>query len=179
MIYQSKYSWKNGYKPKVSADVVGNALAKMKEESEDGTVNASMLLEYSRPEDSETHGLFEWNDGIAAEKWRMYQSGRIINQLEVELVEMPNEKEHVVVSPIESAPTRTVVAQAFVNIVPRATARPGEYTDVITAFRNEEMRKRVLFNSLSELEAFKRKYERYEELADVIKAIDEFKGKAS
>ena len=89
MIYKSKYSWRSGYRPRVSADIVGEVLSNLKEASESGTVNAEALLEYSRPEESETHDLFEWNDGIAAEKWRLYQSGRIINQLEVELVELP------------------------------------------------------------------------------------------
>lgn len=175
MIYKSKYSWRAGYRPRVSADIVGEVLSNLKEASESGTVNAEALLEYSRPEESETHDLFEWNDGIAAEKWRLYQSGRIINQLEVELVEMPEEKEEVLMPLIESVPTAPIKTNAFVNILPKAPSKRGEYADVISAFRDEEMKRRVLLNALSELEAFRRKYERYQELSDVFEAINGFK----
>lgn len=171
--YECKYSWKSGYKPKVSADVVGNALDRMKKDSEDGVVNASMLLDYSRPAESETHDLFEWNDGIAAEKWRMYQSGRIINQLEVTMVEVPAREEEVVMPRIESL-SKPIVSQAFINIAPKGPAKQGQYTDVVTAFKNDLFRERVLQNARMDLAAFKRRYEQYEELADVIAAIDRF-----
>lgn len=171
--FESKYSWKSGYKPKVSADIVGNALDRMRRESDDGTVNAEMLLEYSRPTDSETHDLFEWNDGIAAEKWRMYQSGRIINQLEVTMVRISKDPVEMPMPTIEGF-DKPIVSQAFINIAQRGPANRGSYTDAMTAFQNESYRNRVLSNAKSELEAFKRKYERFEELADVFAAINRF-----
>ena len=177
MVYQSKYSWRSGYTPKVSAEIVGNALERLKSESEEGTVNAEMFLEYSRPEQSETHALFEWRDHEAAEKWRLYQAGRIINQLDVTLIEVPSEETEIVLphSDIENVKA-PIKVNAFVNIQSKGPAKKGNYIDVMTAFRDEEMKQRVLKNALWELEAFQRKYERYTELSEVINAIDNFKG---
>ncbi len=174
MVYQSKYSWRSGYTPKVSANIVGNVLERLKDENEEGTVNAEMLLEYSRPEQSETHALFEWRDHEAAEKWRLYQAGRIINQLDVEVVTMPDEGPNVVTPHVESN-FATIKTNAFVNIQSKGCAKKGVYTDVTTAFRDERMRQRVLQNALWELESFKRKYERYTELAEVMESINNFK----
>ena len=176
MVYQSKYSWRSGYTPKVSAEIVGNALERLKSESDGGTVNAEMLLEYSRPEKSETHDLFEWHDHVAAEKWRLYQAGRIINQLDVTIIEVPSEETEIVLphSEIENLKA-PIKVNAFVNIQSKGPAKKGDYVDVMTAFRDEEMKRKVLKNALWELEAFQRKYERYTELAEVMESINNFK----
>ena len=134
-----------------------------------------MLLDYSRPEDSDTHDLFEWNDGIAAEKWRVYQSGRIINQLEIEIIEVPKEAENVevILTPIESLkkPIRTY---AFVNIEGKGPAKRGVYMDTKTAFRDELIRKRILHNAYNDLKSFERRYGNLKELESVFVAIHDF-----
>lgn len=70
MVYK-KYSYKHG-KTGASAQTVGETLERI--EKRDGAVTKEAFLEESRPEDSPTHAMFEWNDGIAAEKYRLEQS---------------------------------------------------------------------------------------------------------
>lgn len=43
-----------------------------------GRVDTGMLLEVARPETSPLHRYFEWNDGVAAEKYREHQALQLI-----------------------------------------------------------------------------------------------------
>jgi len=177
MVYKSKYSWKDGYKPKVSAEIVGTALAKLKDGNEEGVVNAAMLLDYSRPEESETHDLFEWNDNAAAEKWRLYQSGRIINQLEVELIPIENKVTEtdvqVITTPIESLST-PIKTHAYWNIEPKGPAKQGIYMDAQTAFSNHDTRRKIMQQAYRDFKALECRYSNIKELATVFEAIHAF-----
>jgi hypothetical protein len=74
------YLWKTGARinadPEEAAQVM-NALAK------EGRLNAETLVEVSKPEDAPLHKAFEWDDTIAAEKWRCHQGRHIINAIVV------------------------------------------------------------------------------------------------
>ena len=74
-------------KYKVPADVVGKTMEKIEER--DGKVTKESFLEESRPVSSPTHNMFEWNDAIAAEKYRLEQSSEIIRNIQIEIVEVP------------------------------------------------------------------------------------------
>lgn len=166
--YVSKYSWRNGYNYKVSADTVGNVLRKIEET--EGEVTSKNFLEYSRPEDSITHSMFEWDDTVAAEKYRLAQSGRIINQLSVEIVytsdTTPTEMS------VEVVEQKRQVVSAYVNVVGKSTRSSASFANVIEALSDPDKRKAVLDNAKSELKSFKNKYSNLRELSAVIKAID-------
>lgn len=174
--YVSKYSWKSGYKYKTSADVVGKVLTEIEER--DGSVTSKSFLEYSRPEDSETHDMFEWDDTIAAEKYRLAQSGRIINQLQIEVVYSGDSSPREVEVEVNRTEQFKIV-NAFVNVVPKTVRGSAVFNNTISALRDKTKREQVLRNALSELETFKNKYESFEELSDVIAAIDDFKSVAT
>ena len=101
-LFKSKYSWRGGFAYKVPASTVGSALESI--EARDGNVTSQSFLEYSRPEDSATHSMFEWDDTIAAEKYRLRQAGAIINQLEVkiEFENSPTHEAEIKVAPIKA-----------------------------------------------------------------------------
>ena len=168
-VYKSKYSWRPGYNYKVSADVVGSVLEKIEER--DGEVTSRAFLDYSRPEDAETHSMFEWNDGIAAEKWRMFQSGRIINQLDVEMVIVETSHETTELELESPHESRTQSISAFMNVIPKKPGSPGTYRNVYSAMEDEKLRRQVLLNANNELQAFARKYQQYQEFAGVIAEI--------
>ncbi len=171
-----KYSWKSGYSYKVSAETVGNVLEKIKEEK--GYATSDDFLEYSRDEESETHSLFEWDDAVAAEKFRHRQSAQIINQLEVEIVYTEDARS---VEPMEinaeNTEMRSISVNAFSNIGARWSpdlTEKAKYVDTISAMRDADTRKQVLLNASKELTVFKRKYMVFKELALVISAINNF-----
>ena len=171
--YVSKYSWKNGYNYKVSAETVGGVLKEI--EKSEGEVTSKSFLEYSRPEDSVTHSMFEWDDTVAAEKFRLYQSGRIINQLAIEIVYTDDGKptEMLVDMVEQSAPEqKKQIVSAYVNTVGKSPRAYACFTNVIDALNDSAKRSVVLENAKSELSSFKKKYGSLKELAVVVKAID-------
>lgn len=160
-----KFSWRSGYSYKVSADTVGGVLEDI--EKRDGVVTSESFLDYSRPEDSSTHGLFEWDDSIAAEKYRKRQATQIINQLEVQIVyeESLQDEAQVEVIPI--------VVSAYVNVRKKAPKEPAAFVNVIAAQEDKELWTQVMRNAIVEMNTFSRKYSRYKEFAKVCKAIAE------
>lgn len=180
--YVSKYSWKGGYSYGVSANTVGDALNTI--EKNKGEVTAKEFLEYSRPAESETHSMFEWDDSVAAEKFRLYQSGKIINQLAIEIVYTEDTTpQEVSINVVDDKPeteaqepavVKTQIVSAYVNVKQKAVAKPASFIHTIDAMRNKEQRAQVLANARGELTSFKRKYSVYRELAAVIREIDNF-----
>lgn len=159
-----KYSYRSGYSYKVPAQVVGKALESIEEK--EGKVTSKSFLEYSRPETADTHSMFEWNDSIAAEKYRLRQSAAIIGQIEVkiEIADTDDgEPQEIQITPVP----------AFVNVAGKSTKASATFVNVVTAHEDSALWKQVLRNALAELNSFKRKYARYKEFAKVISAIDE------
>ena len=168
-----KYSWKSGYSYRVSAETVGNVLEKI--EQRKGSATSEDFLEYSRSEDAETHEMFEWDDAIAAEKYRLRQSAQIINQLQIEITYEETQTSDTEI--ILDVPIHTVKTSAFVNVGERYSNRPTEkatYVNVIDAMKDVDKRKQVLKNASASLEAFKQKYKGFKELDRVIIEIDNF-----
>lgn len=169
-----KYSWKSGWNPSVKPDVVGKVFEEIEER--DGEVTSQSLLDASRSEDSPTHGLFEWNDSVAAEKFRLSQSHRIISQLQVDVIvtEVPSDKP----SEVEITAENVLKSPAYVNVNPvgrfGVKNTKGSFVSVQKAMSDDDMRKIVLRNALSELNVFKNRYALYKELAGVFEAINEF-----
>lgn len=147
MVYK-KYSYKHG-KAGASAQTVGETLERI--EKRDGAVTKEAFLEESRPEDSPTHAMFEWNDGIAAEKYRLEQSRWIIADVVVTIER-------------EEEPVKKVAAFANVTL---GKHKKAEYNSIEIAMEDEDKRKAVLSNAFDELRAFETKYSEYQELAGV------------
>lgn len=160
MVYQPKrqYEWWDGYTRKVDANVVGGVVEQL--ESEHGTATKEDFLDVSRPENSPTHCLFEWDDSIAAEQYRLDQSRKIITNLRVVYLNTKNEETKV---------------PAFIN-----TAPPKEkcvYESIETALKHENKREIILNRLRGELDAFINRNKHIEELADIlITAGEKLKG---
>ena len=150
MVYQpkKKYEWST-FKRSVDANVVGGVMEMLEER--DGSATAESFLEVSRPEDSETHSLFEWDDSVAAEKYRLDQSRRTINDLRV--VYVTSEKEEVKVT-------------AFINTSEKNDK--ANYENVVQALSNEGKKEVILNRLRGELNAFVVRNQHIEELADLL-----------
>jgi len=142
------YQWKSGAHIKGSAQAAGEVCRKLEEE---GNLTPKALVEASRPEDAPLHSMFEWDDAVAAERYREVQGGMIIRYLEV-------------VPSGSSEPVR-----AFVSVAAEGGGR--SYMDVTAALSSEPTRDEVLETALAELRAFERKYRSLSELSDVLAAI--------
>lgn len=153
-----KYSWRAGYSYRTPAETVGKVLENI--EKRDGLVTAKSFLDESRSPESPTHTMFEWDNQIAAEKYRLHQSTCIINQIRITFDD-------------------DICAPAFVNVSPIGTAKRGEFKNIRVAMQDEIARYNILKNALSELKSFQKKYDSYKELSDVFDGIEKFERKIS
>ena len=150
MIYERKYSWRTSHN--VSADVVGKVMEEI--EARDGEVTKEAFLEASRPEDSPTHKCFEWDDSVAAEKYRLNQAYHVILDLEVSVEE------------------KTSPSPAFVNVIQKTSSESAKYKSLAVAMSDDEMRINVIRNALAEFKSVEKKYDHLMELSGIFTAID-------
>ena len=129
------------------AEVAGKVLQKLKE-SEIGLTPKS-LVDASRDEKAPLHNEFEWDDTIAAEKYRCEQARFIIRHLIIEEVDMEAPKH--------------VKDRAFVYT---GNVKTG-YVPLKDALENKTWRKNLLDAAKRDMKYFIDKYDRLEELADV------------
>lgn len=157
MVFQPKnqYVW-SGPQRSVSAQEVGEHLEALEEQ--DGFVTSESFLDSARPLDSPMHKLFEWNNEIAAEKWRKQQSSVIINQLRV------------VIQSDEDEPRKLV---AFVNTKSR-NAEKGQFVAISKAKQDKDLMTHILGQARKELQWIKSKYEAYIWFRNMKNAIDQF-----
>ncbi len=151
------YGWK--YPQAVDAQVAGEEFERI--ESKFGTLTAENVLDESRDINAVLHPCFEWNDNIAAEKFRVEQARHMIGNITV-IVEMPAFEDNV---------QRQIVTRAYVDVSEKPK---GKYVQIKTALSQENYRQRILRNALAELRMFQNKYQIYAELTGVCKAIDNF-----
>lgn len=150
--FTNKYSYRKGFAFKVPAQVVGETLDKL---AETGTITSQALLDVSRPDSAPTHNLFEWDDTIAAERYRLQQATIAINAIEIEMGE-----------------TKTPQV-AFVNVTHKAPKTIGTFVPINVALSDCNMRDTVLANALRDLKSFYRKYQNLTELSKIFAAIEE------
>ena len=152
MVYE--YKWRYMQYP-VPAQEAGEYMRELSEK--EGGLTARSLLNHSREEDALLHPCFEWDDGKAAEAYRLNQAGDIIR--------------NVVAVAVDNAPVEEV--RAFVSTTDYGVPNEGVYKPVIEALADEETKEIVLKNAIREAYAFKKKYKNLNELSGVFDAIDE------
>lgn len=113
-------------------------------------VTPENVLEYASDESSELHKCFEWNDSIAANKYRLQQARSVIQYLVV--TDEKKEREPVRVFQITSQPNVYQTTRFFLE-------QPDEY-------------EALLKRAKEELAAFKKRYKSLTELETVFEAID-------
>lgn len=154
MVYERKYHY-GAMTYRVPAETVGRTLEQI--EARDGYISKEAFLEESRPVESPTHPLFEWNDSKAAEKYRLIQSKTIINNLRIEVV---------------SDDAEPKVVKAFVNVADGKQHARAKYIRMEVAVSDDKSRGILYRNALAELGAFRRKYKELRGLEQIFDAID-------
>lgn len=153
MIYH--YEW-SGYKYPVEAETVGKHCRAIEER--DGTITKKSFLDSARDENTPVHNLFEWNDEIAGEKYRLYQAGNILSALKVTVITEKKE------------PVQT---KAFIQVA--REDQIAKYLSTSIALSQENTRNSVLEIAKRELFTFMEKYRILEELGGVIAEIEKLK----
>lgn len=118
-----------------------------------GTVTPKQVVDFARSKKTALHALFTWDDGEAAEKWRLHQAR---NVLRVVVTILPN----------ETKPIRAVVS------LPKDRIAGTGYRPIEIVLKDVDKTEDLLKSALQELTTFKVKYSRLKQLAGVFAAID-------
>lgn len=113
-------------------------------------VTPKQIVEYARDENSELHKCFEWNNDIAAEKWRVQQARLLVCNI-------------VYSEPSTQEPTKIRVMQSCNN---------NSYKPVTLIMKNKTEYEALLERALAELHAFKERYKTLNELEEIMALIE-------
>ena len=115
---------------------------------------------------SPLHECFEWDDGMAAESWRLQQARQLLNHIEV-VIERQGEDDSQV--------------RAFHCVTVEYEDRPKEkhsgYVNVEEVIGNPDYYDQVVKKALTELNTWRKRYQMYQELKPVFLAIEKVEKK--
>lgn len=143
------YQWKKGNHCKGDAQVAGEICEQLEKA---GHLSAKNLLDVSRPEDAPLHDSFEWDDSVAAERYREDQAREIIRSI--------------VIVPEKANPVR-----GFFKI---ESAGPT-YQSIQSVLQNEDSTQKLLMTAFRELSVIQNKYASLRQLNKVWEAVEEVK----
>lgn len=150
--------WKPGYRKASLCDAkrADEALKDIRRER--GEVTRETVLDTVEADESHImRPLFEWDDTEAARQHRLTQAGEIIRSIEITYIE-------------ENITTRQY---QFEN-VPTPIGKKRVYKPVEEILQDPAARAELLKRAINDLLAVRRKYVHLQELAIVIRSIDEF-----
>lgn len=110
------------------------------------------ILELGRNKNTELHKCFEWNDGIAAEKYRVIQARNIVRCL---VVKQPEET------------SQEIPEVRFFHV----TQHNEGYQPISLIIQDQDQYEKLLKQAMDELQAFKRKYNKLEEFREILDLI--------
>lgn len=112
-------------------------------------ITPKAILDFARDENSELHKCFEWDNDLAAEKYRTIQAGNVIRML------------YIVPKNADAPPVRVL-----------SRTSDTVYQPTRTFLKNQNEYEDLLKRALSELESFRLKYKTLSELEQVFEQID-------
>ncbi|GHU78627.1 hypothetical protein AGMMS49992_29600 [Clostridia bacterium] len=168
----TSYSWRDGARFKVDADVAAKELDKCKDEK--GIINAKDVVNVARESDNPLHPEFEWDDAFAAEEHRKHtarvMASSLIVTLQLKQIEPVyihaevHETEYKPLEPVEQIVTRALVHDVLCDNHGYRWINP--LTDDKAAYA------RLLVGAKRDAHSYALKYRTINEVADIIKAID-------
>lgn len=147
------YQWKEGSRISIDAQAAGEEMERIRVVN-NGRLDAKDVVIAAAEAASPLHEHFEWNDAAAAERWRLEQAGHLIRCITVEI------GEHEGTEPI----------RAFVSVV---RDEDRSFTSIQHAMSDVDLRKQVISQAWTELEAWRKRHAELIEFARVFTAIDQ------
>ena len=131
------------------AQVYGEFLWRLREENGD-FLSPETVVEKAKPKASPIHDFFEWDNSVAAEKYRVWQARYLLGRIEV-IVQSDGEDDQV---------------RAFHNISVQTDGDEHErgYVTLRDVQANADYLEIVLENALDEIKAWQKRYGQYKRL---------------
>jgi hypothetical protein len=142
------YAWKRGSHVSIDPQSAGERLEQLKYLH--GVLTADIVLEDAQDDDSPLHDGFEWDNTVAAERYRLEQARYLLRS--------------VVVKDMEGYVDEEVRAFVVVKMDDANT-----YVSTQVALTDDEMRSKVLLQAHRDLDALERKYHELSELAEIFR----------
>lgn len=149
------YKFTEGACHKVTAQVAGEVIAQIT--NKNGSCTPQNLVDESRRPDAPLHNEFDWDDTIAAGKWRCEQARLLITHIQI--VRTDDNEERKVFS---------------VRAFPSAPGGKHEYVTMDNALSSEAIRDHLVAQAKKECIAFIAKYRALQELIPTIEAMEAF-----
>lgn len=139
-------------------------------EKNNGTMTPEQVVEYAKKnKDSELHAQFDWNDTVAAKKYRLEQARHII-RLNVVVIDRGRTLSTCGVDlKSEGVRTRKLVSLTSERKADGKTV----YRQIEQVLDDKALRAQMLADALAEASAFMRKYRALAELSAVFSAIED------
>lgn len=123
-----------------------------------GVIYPADVVQFARDESTALHSKFEWNDGDAAEKYRLWQAREII-------------RASVTILPRNNQPIQTYVSLKHDRYTTTGgSAVAGGYRNLIEVLSVPSLRKTLLEEAIEEHDRWEKKYQTIKELADIFAA---------
>ena len=115
------------------AENIGPEIHALMQENDGGDLTPDAYLDWAKENpNSKSYGQFDWEDTVAARKWRIHQARNIINSIEIRVVDERGD---------------TVNVPAFINIMKKADENEGVrqlYTSYENVLNDEESSAQVV-----------------------------------
>lgn len=123
-----------------------------------GAITPALVIEKAKDSETYLHNYFEWNDKLAAHKFRLHQARLIIRCITVDINDSTT---------------------SFFHHVSLSKDSPNVYLDLIQCLDSKPLWEQVLHNALSEIQSWTERYKSYQELAPIREAVFKTKEKIS
>lgn len=146
------YSFKPGarLKTKIKPDALQSELERVRNKC---GLTPKNLVDESRPAKAALHKEFEWNDAIAAERWREEEAGNIIRVIHVEYESGPEESQ-----------------RAYV--IERREEQEQSYEPVHEVLQRQSGRDKLILDLLRDLQSFRRRFTLVSDLSHAVPVLD-------
>lgn len=155
-----KISWRSGSRFPVEAEVAHKEIERIRNKHA-GEAKPEDIVAEAKKQRNPLHAAFEWDDSIAANEHRLETARTILRSIVVVRNEISTER-----------PQRLYEVVTKQATSPTAKARKV-YRTTDDIMKDEDMRAELLGRALRELISFRQRYRDLQELAVVLREIDE------
>lgn len=164
------YQWKDGAHKRGDAQAVGAAIEALRVAS-GGYVEPAAVVDASRPEDAPAHHLFEWDDDVAAEQYRLVQAREVIRSIEVIVPDHTATRAFVAV--VVAADATEDDTGSADDVTTGGLRTETRYTSTFAAMRDPQLKAQVLERAVRDLAAWRRRYASLQQFAKLFGAVDQ------
>ena len=161
MATREAYQWRPGSRFRVPARVAGPEIRRIEKVvlSEGRELTPRDVVDAARSEDSPIHRLFEWDDTVAADRWRLHQARQVLRCIEIRQVD-----------PRDKAET---MAPIYVHATQPGTDQPI-YAETRRLLTDDELQEAALDEAARLLEGVRTRFARLKQLSTLFREIDAF-----